>query len=120
MHDADRNGRLTSEQPPAKRAQQSCFEPRLRAALSQLKLSASVDMMELDDFAQLLAEACKKDASNFEYASLVVSGVWKARRHVCLKTDAQGPSVEEAIATVCGEPADPAPPKPTKRWAKGS
>jgi hypothetical protein len=37
------------------------------------------DMTEVDEFAQLLAEGCKRDASNFDYASLVAGGTWKAR-----------------------------------------
>jgi hypothetical protein len=36
-------------------------------------------MAEVDEFAQLLAEGCKRDASNFDYASLVAGGTWKAR-----------------------------------------
>ena len=36
-------------------------------------------MTEVDEFAQLLAEGCKRDASNFDYASLVTGGTWKAR-----------------------------------------
>ena len=35
-------------------------------------------MTEVDEFAQLLAEGCKRDASNFDYASLVAGGTWKA------------------------------------------
>ena len=37
------------------------------------------DVAEVDEFAQLLAEGCKRDASNFDYASLVAGGTWKAR-----------------------------------------
>ena len=37
------------------------------------------DMTVVDEFAQLLAEGCKRDASNFDYASLVAGGTWKAR-----------------------------------------
>ncbi|CAK8998444.1 unnamed protein product [Durusdinium trenchii] len=90
VHDAARSGSLSATQ--------------LSAALSQLNLFAQGDRAELENFVALLAPACKRSAANFDYATLVPGGVWK------------GPSVEEAVRRVCGDPEEPPPPnKPAKR-----
>eukprot|EP00435_Cladocopium_sp_Y103_P049794 s1314_g15.t1 len=83
-HDTGRTGKLSAAQ--------------LRGALARLNLFGG-DMTEVDEFAQLLAEGCKRDASNFDYASLVAGGTWK------------GPSVRDAIARVCGEASEAQPSK---------
>lgn len=43
-----------------------------------LSPAPDADMTELDEFIELLAEACQRDASDFNYGSLVVNGTWKA------------------------------------------
>ncbi|CAJ1356405.1 unnamed protein product [Effrenium voratum] len=66
---------------------------QLRAALSQIEVGAGED---LEDLVALMAKACAQDAKSFKYAALVAGGQWK------------GPSVEGAVAKVCGAKA-PAP-----------
>eukprot|EP00913_Durusdinium_trenchii_P027216 g25535.t1 len=84
--------------------------PELISKAAEFQAAAKVhdaarrDRAELENFVALLAPACKRSAANFDYATLVPGGVWK------------GPSVEEAVRRVCGDPEEPPPPnKPAKR-----